>query len=111
MIARACDKVRNVVNTLRLRGGRELELVRTLEDALVELEPESRGGASVLRSIDDDSTDAIELDLARLTSVLSRELRAKLVELVIERDGPEVLKRELDRRAELARLLASRGWR
>lgn len=102
--------MRAVRKTLLLRGGRELELARQLEDALVDLESDAKGGAHVLYTADDDESDAVDMQLARLVSALPKEKRAKLVELVLEVDGESVLQREIERRGELARLLATRAW-
>jgi hypothetical protein len=103
--------VRLVHRTLLLRGGRDLELARQLEEALVDLDTDAKGGVAVLYTGDDDKSDAFDLQLARLVSALPKHKRSKLVELVLEVDGKSVLRSELDRLAELERLLAMRAVR
>lgn len=109
MSARARDRLRAVHRSLLLRGGRDGDLARDVEDVIVELEQGARGGAHVLQTPED--AEQLDLELARLVSILPREGRARLIELVLEVDGEGALKRELERRNELACLLASRGVR
>jgi hypothetical protein len=87
--ARGCDRVRHVYNALCLRGGRDQELARALEEVLLELELGARGGAHVLAT-----ESATDVDLARLAADLPRHLRAKLIEIIFRLD-PTILRDEL----------------
>jgi hypothetical protein len=70
---------------LRAKTPEEHALVRVLEEALHELDRD-RGGAHVLRSVDDDSTEDL-VELARVASALSPDKRRRLRELLSEEAG------------------------
>lgn len=79
------QRIRRVWSELTLRGGRDSENARLLEDVLVDLERQLRGGAAVLES--SRPVDELEIELVKIARALPAERRRSICTYLLELEG------------------------